>query len=431
MTQPSPLIFRHCTRLAAAVLLLCSVIEAQQKTDTETIAVDSPSGKEAASTAIQRAVGNLEDWLTLLENQHSIRGNTSGAGGQTDNHALLQTLPESTSKRECPSAVPLMRSMQTQIRRVRKTIDSIRQWESEREIPHGRTRTLIQKARAFSVERKNRHLLQTHIEAILETIDTWLLLQPLTELDTHEKIKTILEQLKQITGTSEAIKHLREWRASILETFEPNEEDDSGQKKVLAHIHKINQVRSTPHQLTAQLHKHAKDARDTIREINAWQRNQYRTVGNGDIGDLVQKANLFPLERRNRRKLENAAEKLAKPLQKWGQARQTQNLRRLQRLSTLLDLLSTVQSQTESQGKDEPQIPENRERFEYYELQKPRTLPEVSGLTEVYGNPEQWRDLLPPNRGKVADKDQLMPKGTVLIVPRNPVGGTDPSKEQN
>ncbi len=172
----------------------------------------------------------------------------------------------------------------------------------------------------------------------------------------------------------------------------------------------------------------AKRITKLMEDTESWEKSEPDDSSMGAFKRVQSRAERFSIERQTRKKLEQEvqlllelvdamvqertkAESRARQIRRW--AKQIAELQR-KRARTYKSSTVPMMPKTKNEPEEKKEfVPEN---FEFYTVQKSRTLKEISALPEVYGDENKWMLLLNANRD--ADPHGKLEIGRRLVVPR-------------
>lgn len=159
-----------------------------------------------------------------------------------------------------------------------------------------------------------------------------------------------------------------------------------------------------------------KAIQEVSEQIESWEENLQINELRGHAGHTLMRAEAFSVERKYRRELQERVRRTTELLEQWALVHEFLLADQSRRLSRMLVLLSLEEAERAARnGRGDP--PTAIETYEYFEVQTAATIREISGLPEVYGDPEQWEALYRANRDQIPDPRQEVAQGTVLVVP--------------
>ncbi len=152
-----------------------------------------------------------------------------------------------------------------------------------------------------------------------------------------------------------------------------------------------------------------------INSINEWEQNIDGGNAYGAIGQIQSQADKFVIERKTRKNLEKESLKFIELFNELIDVR-----------SKLDELAKLINAEDKDDEKEVNLVPivasANTEKssldsFEYFEVKDASDIKQISSLADVYGDSGYWRILYNANFDKLKDPSEIIPVGTVLMVP--------------
>jgi len=178
----------------------------------------------------------------------------------------------------------------------------------------------------------------------------------------------------------------------------------------------INLIQSLRHQ--------SAKIRRLIEEVNNWEQNTDYRNSVGAIGEIQSKAAKFRVERQTRKKLQNKTSIFISMfdnlLELRSKIEETKKLIKPTRKE--MSIAPKPKSKPEPKPKSEPELEisfdkTSLDNFEYYEIKEKGDIKQISSLPDVFGDAGYWRILFNANLDKLKDPLDIIPAGTVLMVP--------------
>jgi hypothetical protein len=138
----------------------------------------------------------------------------------------------------------------------------------------------------------------------------------------------------------------------------------------------------------------------------------------------VQAAEAYPREQRERRQLQTAMDEIGGLTKQWSDAEWREISHDSQQVRKLLALVPVQASYLSRNRRGEAlaEFKSDIENFEYFELPKAMSLRQASADPLVYGDSDEWLRLSEANPEVAAEPDAELAAGTLLVVPRKPIG---------
>lgn len=172
-----------------------------------------------------------------------------------------------------------------------------------------------------------------------------------------------------------------------------------------------------------------KDRQESIQkllmQIKKWDINSAPETAGHYVDNMAKRAKAYAKSKEYMDEMRKHTGALLAAVEQWKRARSqtlSEDMSRLKKsISEVENLLDkNGNSRGNRQSNSSPKNIEDLYDFQYYEVQEPATLKEISAKTSVYGTSGMWEILYKANKNKVDSPEAEVPAGSVLIVPQAP-----------